>query len=83
LHCDGKPKLQPGGADGDGVTVAKDFVPDGFTVDSDKRIWATLKAETILFLKFQDEVLVPNAIIFELEIISRSPPYAERKIAGH
>ena len=44
---------------------------------------ARLQFEAFLLLKFQGEVLVPNAVVFQLQIVSGGASDAKRKMAGN
>jgi len=48
----GEPELQFGGADGDGVAAAEDFVLDGSAIDGDKGVCGGCEFEAFFFLEF-------------------------------
>jgi hypothetical protein len=52
-------------------------------VDGGERVGRGGEQEAFLFLKFQNEVLIPDAVVFELQIVFRRATDAERKTAGN
>ena len=78
----GKPELEFGGTEGDDVTIPKNRGLNGFAVDGGQGVWRGCERETFLLVEFQREVPIPNAVVVELQLVSRRTADAERKTAG-
>ena len=78
----GKPELEFGGTDGDDVTIPKDCGLNGFAVDGGQGVGRGCERETCPPVEFQCEVLIPNAVVVELQFVARRSSDAERKTAG-
>jgi hypothetical protein len=76
----GEPELQFGGAKRDGVAVAENLILERPAVDGDQGARRNRKVETAA-LKFEREVLIPDAVIFELQMVFRRASDAERKMS--
>ena len=55
---------------------------NGFAVDGGQGVGRGGQRETLLPAKFQGEMLIPDAVVVELQFVSRRPSDAERKTAG-
>jgi hypothetical protein len=82
LSGGGEPELKFGGTERNDVAVAKNRVLNRHAVDGGERIGGGGEVEILFFLKFQNEVLVPDAVVVKLQIIARRASDAERKTAG-
>ena len=74
-----KPELKFHGTKGDDVAVAEPRGLNGLAVDGGQGVWRGGKREALLPLKFQREVLVPDAVVVELQIISGARPMRKGK----
>ena len=79
----GEPELEFGGAKGDDVAVAENLRFERLAVDGGQGVRRDRKLETFPPAEFQREVLVPDAVVIELQIIFRRAPDAERKMADN
>ena len=63
------------------VAVAEPRSSLGLFVEGDKGVRLGVKGEAFVFLKFQNEVVVPDAGVFKPQIIFHRPTNAKRKMA--
>jgi len=78
----GQPELELGGTKGDDVTRSENRGLNGSAVDGDQGVGRGSERETFQPIKFQREVLIPNAVVVELEIVPGRTADTERKTAG-
>jgi hypothetical protein len=78
-----EPELEFGRTENNDIAIAKQSGLDRLSVDSRKRIRGCSDNETLLPLKFQTQVLIPNAVVFKLQIICICAPDVKRKTADN
>jgi hypothetical protein len=78
-----EPELKFGRADGDNVATAEKRGFGRFTVHHDQRILLRDEFKTFPAAKFKDQMLIPNTVVRQLQIIFTGATDAERKTADN
>jgi hypothetical protein len=79
----GQPKLEFSGAESDDITIPEQGGLDGPTVDGDQSVRCRCEGNALLRVKFERQMLIPNAIVIQLQVISRRASDTKGKMAGN
>ena len=83
LACRSEPELKLDAADGNDVTVVKQRRLNGLAVDHDQGILCRHEFEALPPVEFERQVLIPGAIVGQLQVASTGATNAERKTADN
>ena len=78
-----QPELHLQRADLDEVAVTQQGLLDRLAVDRGQRVGLGAEAETLSGNQIELQMLVPNAVLLQLEAGGRGAPNPYRKTAGH
>jgi hypothetical protein len=78
-----KPELDFGRAKGDNITIAKDGILNLLAIDGGNGIRGGGQVKTVSLLKFESEMLLPNPVVFQRQMILGRASDTKWKMAGH
>jgi hypothetical protein len=78
-----QPELQFGGAEGNDITVAEQRGLDRLMIDHDQGVLRGGEFETFPSVKFQGQMLIPRAVIIQLQVVPAGATDAKRKTADN
>jgi hypothetical protein len=75
--------LEFNGAESDDIAIMEQRGLHGATVDGDQSVGCYCKDNALLRVKFKRQVLIPNAIVIQLQIVSGRASDAKWKMTGN